>query len=105
MKSLRSVCVSVCLVTLLPALGSAKIKVESEEDLPRFTYEVEGQLTDLVLSEQDFAAFARKVRANIESVLEEYEIEDATTLKDHYGVLLAMQMPRGLPRRAVSSAR
>lgn len=79
-------------ILLFPAIGSTTIKVESEEDLPRFTYTVEGQLADLVLSDAEFAAFAAQIRSDIESVLEEYEIEDATTLKDYHSTLLALQM-------------
>ena len=82
-------------ILLFPAIGSTTIKVDSEEDLPRFTYTVEGQLADLVLSDAEFAAFAAQVRSDIESVLEEYEIEDATTLKDYHSTLLALQMLNG----------
>ena len=103
MKFLRLVGVFVSLITVLPAIGTAKIKVESEEDLPRFTYKVEGSLSDLVQSDADFAAFAALVRSDIESVLEEYEIGDATTLKDYYGTLLALQMLNGEYDRALET--
>jgi subtilisin family serine protease len=71
-----------------------KIKVESHEDLPRFTYELEGQLTDFIQSD-DLLAFARKRRGDVNSVLERYEVTDATTLQGYYGLLLNVQMLEG----------
>lgn len=41
------------------------------------------------------AAFARQVRANIERILAEYEIEDKSTLKEFKGTLLAMELLAG----------
>ncbi|MGD8424958.1 MAG: hypothetical protein PVH13_06925, partial [Gammaproteobacteria bacterium] len=71
-----------------------KIKVESNEDLPRFTYELEGQLTDFIQSD-DLLAFARKRRGDVNSVLERYEVTDATTLQGYYGLILNVQMLEG----------
>ena len=75
-----------------PAGAADKIKVESVDDLPRFTYEIDGSLAELVKSDQEFAKFASLVRRDVESVLEGYEIDDATTLKNYYGTLLSLQM-------------
>ena len=71
-----------------------KMKVESNEDLPRFTYELEGQLTDFIQSD-DLLAFARKRRGDVNSVLERYEVTDATTLQGYYGLILNVQMLEG----------
>ncbi len=84
-----------CLLALVatsPAGAADKIKVESVDDLPRFTYEIDGSLAELVKSDQEFAKFASLVRRDVESVLEGYEIDDATTLKKYYGTLLSLQM-------------
>ncbi len=87
-----------CLL-VLSATGSAgaadKIKVESVDDLPRFTYEIDGSLAELVKSDQEFEDFASLVRRDVESVLEGYEIDDATTLKNYYGTILSLQMLDG----------
>ncbi|MGD8773639.1 MAG: S8 family serine peptidase [Gammaproteobacteria bacterium] len=71
-----------------------KIKVESNEGLPRFTYEMDGQLTDFIQSD-DLLAFARKRRGDVNSVLERYEVTDATTLQGYYGLILNVQMLEG----------
>jgi subtilisin family serine protease len=87
--------ISVCLLALAiaaPALSAEKIKVESVDDLPRFTYEIDGSLVDFVKSDEEFTVFATRVRRDVESVLEGYEIEDATTLKNYYGTLLSLQI-------------
>lgn len=69
-----------------------KIKVSTLDDLPRHTYKIEGSVTELLKSDADFAQFARQVRADIESDLAKYEIDDATTLQDKYGTLLTLDM-------------
>lgn len=78
----------------LSAAAGNKIKIESNEDLPRFTYEVEGKLTDFIQSDE-FLAFAIKRRNDIVSVLDGYELTDATTLKAYHGLILNVQMLEG----------
>jgi subtilisin family serine protease len=78
----------------LAALATDKIRVESNEDLPRFTYEMKGELTEFVQSEA-MLAFADRRRDDVESVLARYEVTDATTLKDYHGTILAVQMLEG----------
>jgi hypothetical protein len=48
-----------------------------------------------VTSAEKFEPFARQVRANIERILAEYEIEDKSTLKEFKGTLLAMELLAG----------
>ena len=85
----------VVIATAVPVAAVDKIKVESVDDLPRFTYEIDGTLADLIESDSEFAEFAARVRADVESVLATYEIDDATTLKNYYGTLLSLQMLDG----------
>ena len=59
------------------SVADAKTKIESLDDLPRFSYPVEGSVVDILTSDQAFGEFAVKVRADIEGVLAEYEIDDA----------------------------
>jgi hypothetical protein len=65
------------------------------DDLPRYTYEVSGTLTELVTDSGIFAPFAAQVRANIEHDLANYEIEDRKTLKKYYGVLTTLDIIYG----------
>lgn len=75
--------------------GAAKIKVDNLDELPRFSYPVEGSVVDLITSDEAFATFAAKVRADIEGVLEKYEIDDAATLQGYHGVLLRLDLMAG----------
>src|SRR5579884_1594295 len=78
------------LVTLAALLSAQpKKKVTKADDLPRFTYAVNGSVTDMLTSDAAFGPLAAKVRADLESVLANYDIEDRTTLRDLQETLLA----------------
>ena len=87
------------LVALLAAAPTTqaqnKTKIESLDELPRFSYPVEGSVVDIITSDAAFAEFAAKARADIEGVLEEYEIDDAATLQGYYGVLSRLDLMEG----------
>ncbi|MFQ5805538.1 MAG: S8 family serine peptidase [Phycisphaerae bacterium] len=72
-----------------------KIKLNTLNDLPRHTYKLAGSVSELLRSDEQFAAFAAKVRADTAGDLEKYEIADATTLQRLYGVLLGLDMLEG----------
>ncbi len=74
---------------------AAKTRVTNLDELPRFAYPVEGSVVDLITSDERFSEFAAKVRADIEGVLEEYEIDDAATLQGYYSVLARLDMMAG----------
>ena len=78
-----------------PAFAQAKKKVTKADDLPRITYKVEGTATELVTNAEKFNPFARQLRADIEKILAEYDIEDKATLKGFKGTLLAMELLAG----------
>lgn len=84
MKRAINIYLAVFLV-LCPAFVWAqnpKKKVVSAADLPRFSYDVPENLTDLLTDDAAYKIFAAKVRVNLETVLRDYEIEDKTTLKN-----------------------
>lgn len=86
----------VCAVAVILAPFSfaqaAKKVVKSEADLPRFNYPIAGTATELLQSDDaTFNAFAAKVRADVDSVLENYDIEDHAALRDLLGVRLDLQ--------------
>jgi len=78
-----------------PAFAQAKKKVTKADDLPRITYKVEGTATDIVMNAEKFNPFARQVRADIERILAEYDLEDKSTLKEFKGTLLALELLAG----------
>ncbi|MBD3335896.1 MAG: S8 family serine peptidase [Candidatus Eisenbacteria bacterium] len=72
--------------------ADGKVRITKQDDLPRHTYEVPGTVTELLSSPEDFAALARQVRADIETDLETYEIEDATALKTYHNLLMTLDV-------------
>ncbi len=88
-----------------PAAASpAKKPVKSESDLPRFTYPITGSATDLLKSDDaTFNAFVKKVGADVDSVLDNYSIEDKSTLRTLLGAKYSVQMLLGQPREALAT--
>jgi subtilisin family serine protease len=75
------------------AQTSEKHKVATASDLPRFSYPMNTAPSAFLMSDDDtFTAFALRVRHDVDSVLNDYEIEDKATLRKLYGVKLDVQM-------------
>ena len=88
----------VVLLVLYPIFVSAqnpKKKVSSAADLPRFSYEVPEKLTDLLTDDAAYKVLASKVRADLESILRDYEIEDKSTLKEIQSTLAELDLQDG----------
>lgn len=83
------------IMTHAQSSASDKKKITSIDELPRYTYEVRGTVIELVTSAEAFVPFAQKVRTDIEELLATSEIEDKTTLKDYYTVLVTLAMLEG----------
>ena len=79
---------------LLPAQQPKK-KILRADDLPKFQYSINGKVEDMVSSEQAFRPFAAQVRKNVESVLRDYEIDDAATKRGLLSTLIALDMLEG----------
>jgi subtilisin family serine protease len=83
-------CVCAAMVVLLaPFLRaqSNKKRVTSEADLPRFSYPVKGAASALLQADEaTFNAFASKVRADLDNIFNNYEIDDKATLRTLIGV-------------------
>ena len=80
----------------LPQAASAKKKIATQGDLPRFTYPVPGgSVLKLVQSETDWAPFAARVRADVEGLLRDYDIQDKSTLRSLYYTLLGLEELEG----------
>jgi hypothetical protein len=73
-----------------------KTIVRTQDDLPRFNYPIAGTATALLTSDDaTFGAFAAKVRADVDGVLDRYDIQDRATLRSLLNVRLALQMLSG----------
>jgi subtilisin family serine protease len=84
--------------SLFPVLLFAqppKKKITRAADVPQFQYSISGKVEDLVRSEQAFHPFAAEVRKNVESVLQDYEIDDAATKRGLLATLVALDILEG----------
>ena len=89
----------VTVVAASPPAGAqaiAKKPVNSAADLPRFTYPIDIAPSALVQADAPtFSAFAAKVRADIDSVLAGYDIQDHATLRGLLEQKLQLQVLAG----------
>jgi hypothetical protein len=75
-------------------LGDAPPKkiVHSQSDLPRFSYPVQGTASALVRDGgPQFDAFAAKVRADLDTIFRDYQIDDHSTLRTLLGARLSLE--------------
>lgn len=73
----------------------AKQAVASIDDLPRFSYPIQGRASALLTDEVAFAELAAKVRADIEATLTNYDITDRSTLRGLHRTLLDIALIEG----------
>ena len=101
------VCAALSLLEVgtLTALGQTQKKVvRSEADLPRFNYPIPGTATQLLTSDDTtFNAFAEKVRRDVDSVLNDYDIEDHATMRGLLGVKLNLEILAGQNQQALAT--
>jgi hypothetical protein len=75
-------CILVLLAPVAHSQTTGKKKVSNQSDLPRFTYPMTGPASDLVQADAaTFNAFAAKVKADLDSIFRDYDIEDKATLR------------------------
>ncbi len=80
----------------LAGIGFAeKPKITSQDQLPRFTYDYAGDVTAIITSDEAYASLAAKVRADLESLLNDYDIQDRTTVQGIHGDLLSLDLLEG----------
>ena len=75
-------CVALLGVPDAAAASNAKTKITRQTDLPRTSYAIAGTASQFVEADDaQFNPFAAKVRADIERILADYEIEDKSTMR------------------------
>ena len=80
-------------LAIMPAALAQKKVVKTEDDLPRFNYPISGTATELLQSDDaTFNAFAAKVKTDVDSVLNGYDIQDHATLRSLLNVRLSLQL-------------
>ena len=80
------------LCSLYPAFPQEKKRADRADQLPRFTYPIEGKAEDLLTDDARFAKLAAAVRADIEKVLREYEIADASAERSMVNTLASVAL-------------
>ncbi|MDE3163288.1 MAG: S8 family serine peptidase [Acidobacteriota bacterium] len=83
---------------------AGKKVVKTEADLPRFNYALSGTATELLQSDDaTFGVFAAKVQADVDSVLQNYDIEDHAAMRQLLGVRLDLQLLAGNNQEATDT--
>ena len=86
------ICLALLFAPISYSQSTGKKKVSSQADLPRFSYPVAVSASDLVQADDaTFNAFASRVRADLESVFRDYDIDDKATLRTLLGAKLDLQ--------------
>jgi len=94
--NLNSALLVFLLVHSAVAQDFGKKKVTSQADLPRFSYSLTMPASELVQSDAaTFQAFSSKVRADVDAVFRDYDIEDKSTLRNLLSVKLDLQRLAG----------
>ena len=99
--------VACALLLLAPGLRSqtsGKKKVSNQSDLPRFTYPMTGSASDLLQADDaTFNAFSAKVKADLDSIFRDYDIEDKATLRRLLSARLNLQQAAGENEQALET--
>lgn len=86
---------SIGLVVTAIALRAEKIVVTSQDQLPRFEYAVPSPVTTVITDPAAYKKLSAAVRADLEKLLNDYQIDDKTTLQGILGTLLSMDFAAG----------
>ena len=92
---IRTLCALAGALALTSALAQAPRRVERADDLPRFSYPVQGELEAIVRDPQRFAVLAQAVRRDIEATLAGYDIAELAARRQLLGVLVQLDMMEG----------
>ncbi|MBN1782033.1 S8 family serine peptidase [bacterium] len=94
-QSKRCLLLCVCLLIGASLLMAGKKKIVRLDDLPRHTYTLPMKPSETVVSDEAFTNLRDQVGKDVLDILDQYEIEDKTTLKDLYGILSNIALLKG----------
>lgn len=87
--------VILALTLALPALAADKQRIDKQADIPRFSYTITEPLESVVRDKATFAKVTAKIRADIESVLAQYDIADKASQRQYLGALVQLDFLAG----------
>jgi subtilisin family serine protease len=96
--SIQTRLISLALICCAPALTlgqQAKKKIENAEQLPVHSYQVPGKASALLVDDEAFKVLVAALRKDLENDLQNYDIEDKTTLKKYYVPLMQIAILEG----------
>ncbi len=88
-------CALISWALIATAFTAEKPRITSQDQLPRFSYALTGDVTKVLTDEAAYRELAEAVRADLEKLLNDYEIADRTTLQDVMSTLLAIDLEAG----------
>ena len=101
---LRTALLAVLLGAALAACAPAPKRVERADQLPRFSYPVQGDVEALVRDDARFAALAGQVRRDVESVLAGHDIAETAAQRNLLNQLLLLDLLEGRDDAALRRA-
>ena len=93
-----------CAAVMGAASAQALQRAEKADDLPRFSYAVQGELEAIVRDPQRFGAFAHQRRKDLESVLASFDIADKAAKRQLLNELVQLNMLEGRHDEALKLA-
>src|SRR6059036_598071 len=94
-RLLSAVLAAIAITFSASSLSSAPRRISHAADLPRLYFRGPENADDMATSAEAFAPLAAAVRAHIERVLRDYEIQDRTTLKNLHTTLAHLALLEG----------
>jgi subtilisin family serine protease len=94
-KLLRRVSIGAMLLLALSNAAGAKTPVNTVDDLPRHTYDIHGNATDLLKDKQTIKRLSDKLKADLESDLDAYDIQDKSILTAYQMLLEQIDLMQG----------
>jgi len=74
-------------VVITPTLLAQKKVIKSQDDVPRFTYKVNSNPSDMFIDHEAMGQLVAEVEKDYLELLDQYDIQDKTLLKNIYGTL------------------
>ena len=92
---LRPSMLALSLALALPAFAADKIRIEKQADIPRFSYAITEPLETVVRDKLAFAKATEKIRADMESVLSQYDIADKASQRAYLSAIVQLDFLKG----------
>ncbi|HUU02693.1 MAG TPA: hypothetical protein VM425_14750 [Myxococcota bacterium] len=88
-------CLILVLGTLTVSGAAEKIKITKLDDLPRYTYKIEGKAVDFLNNDAAVMKLADQVKRDLKKDLATYDIADKTTVQGYYASLGTVALLKG----------